>query len=495
MVPIHSSKISRLLSLVAIMGLGLIAREAVWADPPVTWLSQNSQPQQRRDLQLSTAATCSATACHGGPRAGVTATGALRGSEYPLWLESDPHARSWRTLCGDKSVAILTRLEILKDGRIVDQTGFDNCLACHNSTQHFNESRTSERITEGIGCSSCHGPDQLWRAAHVQRDWSSTAALSSGFAQTKNMLTRARLCATCHVGDRDRDMNHDIIAAGHPALHYEFSTYHRRLPKHWRSGAASNEDDDAHTWLVGQLASLDAFLTLLESRAEANDAESQWPELSSFDCSSCHQRLTNEAYTAAPRAPNLTLSQWHRFGVQQLLTWRSQQTTFNSNDQEFLAALKDLERLVKTPGVNAQAAQQASRRTRQALDRWLAGPDGSATENPILNGFNSQNLYDMVALAGADQAAGSSWESAAQFYLASVAAKEQWPQPITATDTGTVLETSRRLREALQFRSNTTTPINRFRNDANPSPGQQSLKAHWQSLQKTISPDHAEGSR
>ena len=495
MVRIQSTKICWLLSLVAIMGIGVTSREAVWADPPDTWLSQNSQPQQRRDLQLNTAVSCSATACHGGPRAGVTATGALRGSEYPLWLESDPHARSWRTLCGDKSVAILNRLEILKDGRIADQRGFDNCLACHNSSQHFEESRTPERITEGVGCSSCHGPDQLWRAAHIQRDWSSTTALSSGFAQTKNLLTRARLCATCHVGDRDRDMNHDIIAAGHPALHYEFSTYHRRLPKHWRSREVSKEDDDSYLWLVGQLASLDAFLTLLESRADADDAQSQWPELAIFDCSSCHQRLTNEAYTAAPRTPNRALSQWHRFGVQQLLNWRSQQTTFNQVDQEFLDALKELERLMKTPDVNAKAAQQASRRTRQALDRWIHGLDGNATWNPSLNKFNSQDLYEMVALAGTDQAASSSWESAAQFYLASVAAQERWPQPIADSGTGTVLETSRRLREALQFRSNTTTPVNRFRNDAVTSPGQQSLKAHWQSLQKTISPDHTEGSR
>ena len=29
-------------------------------------------------------------------------------------------------------------------------------------------------------------------------------------------------------------MNHDMIAAGHPALHYEFATYHECQPKHWR---------------------------------------------------------------------------------------------------------------------------------------------------------------------------------------------------------------------------------------------------------------------
>ncbi|MCC6510212.1 MAG: hypothetical protein IT423_13990 [Pirellulaceae bacterium] len=466
------------------------------ADPPDTWFGQHTQPQQRRDLQLHASASCSATACHGGPRAGVTATGAVRGSEYPLWLSSDPHARSWRTLCSDKSVAILNRLEILKNGHIADQAGFDNCLACHNSTQHFQESRTTERITEGIGCSSCHGPDQLWHAAHLERDWSPSAQLASGFAQTKNLLSRARLCASCHVGDRDRDMNHDIIAAGHPALHYEFATYQRRQPKHWRSGKTPKEDDEAYAWLVGQLASLDAFLTLLESRARTSHRESQWPELAVFDCSSCHQQLTNETYQLPARTNSSpTLSNWHRFGVQKFLNWRSQQPTFSSTDQELLEALMDLERTVKSPTVDALTAQQAAQRARRALDRWITGRDGQLA----LSSFDAEKLHEMVSAAGMDQSASSSWEAAAQFYLASITAREKWSDLSHQPNRGeTVLETSRRLREALQFQGNSATPKNRFGDfgdNAINAPGPQSVRAHWQSLQKTISIDQVEGPR
>ncbi len=457
--------------------------QPVNADPPESWLGQNTQPQQRQDLQLQASASCAATACHGGPRAGVAATGAVRGSEYPLWLESDPHARSWKTLCGDKSVKILERLQIMKDGRILDQAGFDNCLACHNSTRHFQESRTPERITEGIGCSGCHGPDQLWRAAHTSRDWSSTAALGIGFAQTKNLLARARLCASCHVGDRDRDMNHDIIAAGHPALHYEFSTYQRRQPKHWRSGATPNEDNEAYAWLVGQVASLDAFLTLLESRAAETNPVSQWPELAIFDCSSCHQQLTKETYRSPARTTtNPALSQWHRFGVQQFLNWRSQQAASSPTDLELTEALKELERALKSPGVDAQVALKASQRTRAALDRFVLSLDGQSA----VNGFNASQLTSIVTMAGLDRTASGSWESAAQFYLASVAAKSQWPASPEGDDS--VLNTSRRLREALQFRTDSATPKNRFRDNAT-FVGPESLKSHWQALQKTITLD------
>ena len=42
------------------------------------------------------AASCATSSCHGGPRAGVSSADAPRGSEYPLWLESDPHAQSWK---------------------------------------------------------------------------------------------------------------------------------------------------------------------------------------------------------------------------------------------------------------------------------------------------------------------------------------------------------------------------------------------------------------
>ncbi len=124
-------------------GLLGIAMFAVPADAQTEWvpsrlssgpfielqtLDRLHSPLLRNDLQLQGAQSCAAASCHGGPHPGVAQAWNSRGSEYPLWLENDPHARSWRTICSDESVAMMQRLGIMQGNQIVDQQGFDNCL-------------------------------------------------------------------------------------------------------------------------------------------------------------------------------------------------------------------------------------------------------------------------------------------------------------------------------------------------------------------------------
>ena len=65
-----------------------------------------------------------------------------------------------------------------------------------------------------------------------------------GFMDTKNLVSRIEQCAGCHIGQDARgglplrDVNHDLIAAGHPRLNFEFAAYHENQPKHWKSSAA-----------------------------------------------------------------------------------------------------------------------------------------------------------------------------------------------------------------------------------------------------------------
>lgn len=183
-------------------------------------------PLLRTDLQLLGAQSCAAASCHGGPRPGIAQTQVSRGSEYQLWLERDPHARSWRTISSQQSVEMMQKLKIMDGHQIIDQAGFDNCLACHNTTKRFDEPRSHVQRQEGVGCAACHGPEQLWARTHYQWGFDALAATDVGFVPNGDLLARARMCASCHVGDQDRDMNHDLIAAGHPPLRYELATYH-----------------------------------------------------------------------------------------------------------------------------------------------------------------------------------------------------------------------------------------------------------------------------
>jgi hypothetical protein len=120
---------------------------------------------------------------------------------------------------------------------------------------------------------------------------------------------RAMNCAGCHVGapaDPERglpvrDMNHDMIAAGHPRLNFDFAEYVRRLPKHWQEKDRTTEPNAPRTinplkeWYVGRVAHAEAACRLLADRAGrslAGDRESPWPEFAEFNCAACHHHLS-----------------------------------------------------------------------------------------------------------------------------------------------------------------------------------------------------------
>lgn len=263
-----------------------------WGIEPLVYENSRSSKQPNKALG---APSCSASACHGGPAAGVSSTEAIRGSEYPLWLESDPHARSWRTLNTDRSVDILKRLNILVDGAIVDKPAYQNCLACHNTTNELQPDGISPSLAEGVGCEACHGPSELWRDSHYQGSFSVSDSIARlGMVNTQSEITRAKACTLCHVGGPDRDMNHDIIAAGHPALYFDYGTYLKAYPKHWRENTTDPNQQSLQRWLIGQITKADSELDLLNSRIQKTHPHSTWPEFSNYQCTSCHQNITSK---------------------------------------------------------------------------------------------------------------------------------------------------------------------------------------------------------
>jgi hypothetical protein len=101
-----------------------------------------------------------------------------------------------------------------------------------------------------------------------------------------------------------RDMNHDLIAAGHPALRFDLLLYLDNLPKHWDSAGPAEQTFDESAIRVREVAravNLSAALELSAQRAadhlRSKQADSwlgapvPWPELADYDCYSCHQAL------------------------------------------------------------------------------------------------------------------------------------------------------------------------------------------------------------
>ena len=239
--------------------------------------------------------SCAAASCHGGGRPGE------RFSEHSTWaadltrnppVPHDPHANAYRVLFNADSV----RIAGLVGGGPAHTN--DRCLACHTAPN-----ATDGAVAEGVGCAGCHGPEEKWLTRHYLPEWkalSNRDKAAFGFVPTKNLVARTSTCAGCHVGDATRDVDHDLIAAGHPRLNFEYARFDHSeaYRKHWADPAA-DRDFEVKEWAIGQLTSLRAALDLLTARATAADAKlvgQSWPEFSEGSCYACHQTVGRDLY-------------------------------------------------------------------------------------------------------------------------------------------------------------------------------------------------------
>lgn len=261
-------------------------------------------------------ASCAASNCHGGDRTGGNrppfsndghrGRDATWGGEYSIWLHQDPHARAYDVLYDDLSVEMAEKLGLPEGAHRSNR-----CLNCHAVNVHPEGDGTVADLRtahgDGVGCEACHGPAGDWLDLHKQADWarlSTEEKAAHGFWNTDDVLTRARVCASCHVGGPGRDVDHDLIAAGHPRLNFELSAYQAMQPKHWNDGAnllataAPGVDEgeakaafEAKLWAVGQVVAAEASVAQTARRAENVNGHRVWPEFTEYGCYACHHDL------------------------------------------------------------------------------------------------------------------------------------------------------------------------------------------------------------
>lgn len=242
------------------------------------------------------AGSCAARGCHGGVGGGDPTGGdvAFAGGEYTTWRTYDPHARAFEVLRSARSRRMAERLADRLQHKPAHEA--PACLSCHDPRS---VAEASPRLThEGVGCESCHGPAERWREPHLAARWRTLPAADKarlGMADLSDPVGRASTCVGCHVGDRDRgrEVNHDLIAAGHPRLDFELTSAVASLPRHWR-----DPDDPTaaiRAWAVGEAVTARAGVDLLASRAGAaarpGAASEPWPEFSEYGCFACHRNL------------------------------------------------------------------------------------------------------------------------------------------------------------------------------------------------------------
>ena len=265
--------------------------------------------------------SCAATACHGGRREPL----GLKGSEYSFSEAYDPHNRAYTVLFDDRSKRIEKNYRRLADQESARPFEDDACLRCHVHQGYDSKApwaRTAGfTVADGAGCEGCHGPAGKWLVPHVEYGWRGLGARQKfemfGMRPTKDLLARGQACTECHVGLGPTDVNHDLIAAGHPRLNFEYGNQLAKLPKHWRvaDDKARHPDYEAKVWALGQLLSAKASLDLLGSRAARSlpdDSTIPWPEFAEYSCFSCHHELVKDGWASAnvSRAPKAGTLPW-----------------------------------------------------------------------------------------------------------------------------------------------------------------------------------------
>ena len=299
------------------MGQGPVPAPASLASP--------SEPQKDHYLGVG---SCASPACHGGPAS--AANDNQRGkwnSAYTVWVEKDKHAKAYSVLYSPESRKILRNLDHLDAAAEPRPYLDDRCLACHATVAKGPQEAPGTMYSlpaaaDGVGCEACHGAARGWLVEHAARTWIKTdpathrdthgpSADNDGrMVNTRDMAVRASVCVDCHIGCAGadglpaRNMDHDMIAAGHPRLTFEMSAFLANMPHHWDDSEEKSRDDySAHAWAVGQVVSTQAALRLLAARAKAAETPpagkaeaARWPEFSEYDCFTCHHGLALDSY-------------------------------------------------------------------------------------------------------------------------------------------------------------------------------------------------------
>jgi hypothetical protein len=270
----------------------------------------NSAPQQPSAPtgRFEGVASCVNAGCHGATQP-LNASSVLQ-NEYYTWLNRDRHAGAYNVLFNDRSARIARNMHLKKKA---NEEAL--CLDCHST--NVPPSLVSGRIDieDGVQCEACHGPASGWRAEHTQAGWTHEQSVQRSLTDLRDLRVRAHICDRCHLGGDDRDVDHDLIASGHPLLAFELDNYTETMPPHWMKGKPTH---GVPAWATGQLM---AFRDSLRNLARHARGE-KWPEFSDMSCFNCHHSLEGSQWRQErgwPGRPGLPAWSPAHWGVLRLI--------------------------------------------------------------------------------------------------------------------------------------------------------------------------------
>jgi len=238
--------------------------------------------------------SCAATSCHGSVK--PVAGSRILQNEYSTWIVKDKHSHAYQALTGEIGERIA---RILKLNAKAEEA--PKCLACHALYTTPEQRGRPFELAEGVSCENCHGPASAWLGPHTTRDWPHEKSVALGMRDTRDVIHRTEKCLECHLGTKEKFVDHEMIAAGHPDLFFELDSFSAVMPRHWKSpreSASGKAVEDAawsgvRDWSAGQAVQLRAEMDRLiwRSKGERFDKKDVWPEYSELSCFACHHAL------------------------------------------------------------------------------------------------------------------------------------------------------------------------------------------------------------
>lgn len=250
------------------------------AQPPVSTTADRRPPTAGSSVpvgQYIGVGSCVNSGCHGSTEP-LNVSRVLQ-NEFYTWLNNDRHAGAYNVLLTDRSARIARNMRMKKKAWEEKV-----CLDCHTTNVPASQIAVAVDPEDGIQCEVCHGPASGWRAGHTEEGWTHEQSVARGMIDLRDLPVRAHTCHRCHLGNAEKEVDHELIASGHPVLAFELDNFTESMPPHWSPG---RDTHGVRAWAVGQVMKFRDSLRNLARHARGDE----WPEFSEMSCFNCHHDL------------------------------------------------------------------------------------------------------------------------------------------------------------------------------------------------------------
>ncbi len=323
--------------------------------------------------------SCAATSCHGSVK--PVAGSRILQNEYSTWILQDKHSRAYGALTGEVGERMGRILKL--EGKAEESP---KCLACHALYTTAEQRGRPFELADGVSCENCHGPASGWLGPHTTKDWPHERSVKElGMYDTRDVLRRTDRCLECHLGTKDKFVDHEMIAAGHPDLYFELDSFSAVMPRHWkvpRESAPGKPVEDAawagiRDWSTGQAVQLRAEMDRLiwRARGERYDKKDVWPEYSELSCFACHHSLGpakdswRQEHGYEGRRPGDPAWNSSRYAVFRLLAKQIDSANGQELDKHLLTVSSEMSKLNPDRNVVATAAAAAAPLAQRIAER------------------------------------------------------------------------------------------------------------------------------